>query len=276
MTTMDIPFLLCRLTLAAYFMSTVIYAGSLLTRRVHMARAATWIFSAAFAAHTLTIAALWMKTGHSPILTIYDGLSFFGWVMAGTYLLFQFRTKTQVLGAFVSPVSFVLLITASTGISGPVIIPAILKSSLVTIHAMLAVIGEALFAVASLAGLMYLMQDNLIKHKRTSRFIKYLPSLRDLDRVNHACLLWGVPLLTLGILLGAIWARSVWGSPWQWDPKLLWTSAAWAVYALLLHQRLAIGWKGRRAALFSVIAFMVFLLAFVIERTFFTTIHSFF
>ncbi len=273
---MDMAIILCRISLAAYLVSTLVYIGSLLIRRVYLARIATWIFSAAFAAHTLTFFATWLKTGHSPVLTIYDGLSFFAWVMAGTYLIFQLKTKTRVLGAFVAPASFVFLTMASTGLGDPVTIPAILKNGLVPLHAIPAVIGEALFAVASLAGLMYLIQDNLIKHKKTSRFIKYLPSLRDLDRVNHACLLWGFPLLTLGILAGAIWARVAWGSLWQWDPKLMWTSAAWVVYALLLHQRLAIGWRGHKAALFSFMAFALLLFAFVIEKAFFTTIHSFF
>lgn len=268
--------ILCRITLVAYFVSTLIYAASLMTKRVHPTRAATWVFSAAFAAHTLTFLVNWIKAGHSPVLTIFDGLSLFAWTMAGTYLLVQIKTKTRVLGAFISPVAFVFLIMASTGLGGTTTVPAILKSALVPFHAALSVAGEALFAVASLAGFMYLLQDNLIKYRKTSRFIKYLPSLRDLDRVNHACLLWGFPLLTLGILLGSIWARAAWGSLWQWDSKLMWTFFAWTIYALLLHQRLAIGWKGHKAARYSVIAFIVLLAAFGIENMFFTTIHRFF
>ena len=145
-----------------------------------------------------------------------------------------------------------------------------------SIHAILSVIGEALFAVASLAGCMYLIQDSRIKRKKTGPLIKYLPPLRDLDRVNQASLLWGFLMLTLGIVVGALWARVAWGSLWQWDPKLLWTSAAWMVYAFLLHQRLALGWKGHKAALYSVAAFVLLLLAFIIEKAFFTTIHRFF
>lgn len=273
---MDPAIILCRLSLAAYLISMLIYIGSILLRRVHPARIAVWIFLAAFIAHTATILLAWWQTGHSPILTIHDGLSFFAWGMAGTYLLFQLKTKTRVLGAFVSPITFVLLLMASTGQGEPVIIPDILKNGLVSFHAMLSVIGEALFAIASLAGCMYLIQDSRIKGKKTGRLIKYLPSLRDLDRVNYASLLWGFPLLTLGILAGALWGRVAWGSLWQWDPKLLWTSAAWILYAFLLHQRLALGWKGRKAAAFSVAAVIVLLLAFMIEKTFFTTIHRFF
>ena len=112
-------------------------------------------------------------------------------------------------------------------------------------------LGEALFAVASCAGLMYLIQDDMIKKKKTGSLIRLFPSLRDLDRINHLCLVWGFPLLTLGVLAGSLWARIVWGSHWQWDSKQVWTLLAWGSYGFLLHQRLAIGWQGRRAARWS-------------------------
>ena len=74
----------------------------------------------------------------------------------------------------------------------------------------------------------------------------------------------------------AIWARTVWGSHWQWDPKQIWTLGAWLIYAVLLHQRLAIGWRGHKTALLSVAAFLVLLAAFLVEQHFFTTIHRFY
>jgi ABC-type transport system involved in cytochrome c biogenesis permease subunit len=122
---------------------------------------------------------------------------------------------------------------------------------------------------------MYLIQNRLIKRKNIGSFSRLLPSLKELDNINHICLLWGFPLLTLGVLVGSIWARTVWGSHWQWDPKQIWTLTAWLLYAVLLHQRLALGWSGRRVALFSVLAFLILLAGFFLEKTFFTTVHNF-
>jgi len=277
---MDIDMLLdvlfFRGALLAYLISTLTYIFALLIRRVSPARAATWILTGAFGLHTLFFLGAWLGKGYNPFLRIHDILSFFAWVMAGVYLAFQLRTKTRVLGAFVSPVVFLLMIISSIGIGGPLNVPEVLKGGLVTIHAMLSVIGEALFTVASLAGLVYMLQDGLIKRRKSSMFMKLFPSLQDLDRINHFCLLWGVPLLTLGVLAGSIWARTVWGSHWQWDPKQIWTLAAWLIYAVLLHQRLAIGWKGHKTALLSVAAFVLLLAALLVEKSFFTTIHRFY
>jgi ABC-type transport system involved in cytochrome c biogenesis permease subunit len=167
------------------------------------------------------------------------------------------------------------MIAASTGMGGYVSIPAALQSNLVPVHVILAVTGEALFALATCAGAMYLIQEGLLKNKKVSSFSKVLPSLTDLDRINHVCLMLGFALLTLGILVGSIWARSVWGSLWQWDPKQTWTLAAWCAYAVLLHQRLAMGWKGHKAALFTVLAFAVLLISLVLVSLLFVTAHRF-
>ena len=273
---MDFYLLLYRGALGAYLISTLTYLFSLFTRRVAPAKAATWVLAGACALHALFFLGQWAGRGFNPFLRIHDSLSFFALVMAGAYLAFQVRTKTRVLGVFVSPAVFLLMIASSAGIGGPLAAPAILQGGLVCLHAMLAVIGEALFALASAAGLAYLIQDGLLKRRKASRMMKFFPSLRDLDRINHACLLWGFPLLTLGIVAGSIWAGTVWGSPWQWDPKQIWTLAAWLIYAVLLHQRLAIGWKGLKTALFSVAAFVALLAAFLVEKYFFTTIHRFY
>jgi ABC-type transport system involved in cytochrome c biogenesis permease subunit len=67
----------------------------------------------------------------------------------------------------------------------------------------------------------------------------------------------------------------VWGSPWSWDPKQVWTLLAWILYAVVLHQRLAIGWNGRKAALLSIGAFCIMLAAYVGMNLFLKTAHRF-
>lgn len=270
---MDILFL--KMALVVYLVSALGYLCSLCVRRVLAAKVSTWVFFLAFMFHTIFFAVRYSKTGQPPVVSLHEALAFFAWVMAGIYLAFQVKTKTRVLGVFVSPVTFLLMIVASTGLGGYVPLPDILHSKLVPLHVIFSVIGEALFALASCAGAMYLIQEGLIKNKKMSSFIRILPSLTDLDRINHFCLIWGFPLLTVGILVGSLWARTAWGSLWQWDPKQVWTVTAWLVYALILHQRIAIGWKGHKAAFFSLLAFTILLASFAVINLFFVTAHSF-
>lgn len=270
---MDI--LLFKIALGAYLVSTLGYTASLLVKRVHIARFSTWFLLLAFIIHAASFLFRCMDTGHSPFTNIYESLSFFAWAISGAYLAFQVKTKTRVLGAFVSPVAFLLMMVASIRLGGQVAIPVILQGHWVIVHVILSITGEALFTMACLSGVMYLIQDSFIKNKRINSISRLLPPLRDMDRINHICLLCGFPLLTLGVIAGSIWARTVWGSHWQWDPKQIWTLIAWVFYAALLHQRLAIGWKGRKAALFSIAVFLILFLAFVVINAFFITSHRF-
>jgi cytochrome c-type biogenesis protein CcsB len=264
-----------QLTLALYFLSTLGYIASLLIRKVHVAKIATWVLFAAFCVQGLSIALRYLRLGHTPVIGWHDSLSFFVLAMTGMYLAFQLKTKTRVLGVFVSPVATVLMVMASVRLAGDVTLPVILQGGLVVTHAVLSISGEALFALACCAGAMYLIQDGFIRHRRVTAVSRLLPPLQDLDRISHLSLLWGFPLLTLGTIAGALWARTVWGSHWNWDPKQVWTLMAWIFYAFVLHQRLAIGWSGRKAALLSIGALAVLLALLIGVNVFFTSVHRF-
>jgi cytochrome c-type biogenesis protein CcsB len=264
-----------RIALAAYFVSAAGYAVSLFAGRVRVAKASMWVLTLAFILHTIHIVMQWMGTDSIPSANIYGSLSFIAWAVAGSYLAFQARTKTQTLGAFVSPAVVVMMIAASAGLMDGPPVPSALYGPLVPLHVVFLLTGGALFSLACLAGIMYLVQDRLIRGKKVRGFSRLLPSLGDLDRINHLCSVWGFPLLTFGIIAGSIWARTVWGSSWQWDPKQVFTVISWVLYAAVVHQRIAIGWKGRKAALLSIVAFAGLVFAFIGVNAFFVTMHHF-
>ena len=122
---------------------------------------------------------------------------------------------------------------------------------------------------------MYVIQENQIKNKKWSQFLHRLPSLQTLDDLNYLCLSLGFPFLTLGIITGSIWAEYAWGSYWNWDPKETWSLVTWLIYAALLHGRLTIGWRGRRAAYFLIIGFAVVLFTFLGVNLLLPGLHSY-
>ena len=264
--------------LIAYLAATVGYLAALPMKRVTPARISAWILLTAFVLHGFAFALRWAWMGMNPVVNLADALSFLALVVAGSYLIIQWKAKVKILGIFIAPVALFLVIGASAGYGGitqNLEILRQLKGGLVTTHVILSIMGEALFAVAGCAGLVYLIQNDFLKHRKVTWFSRMLPSLGDLDRINRVCLLAGFPLLTLGIIAGSIWARAVWGSHWDWDPKQVWTLIVWLVYAVLLHQRLAIGWSGRKAAIGSVIAVVVLLFMLVGVNAFHNTTHRF-
>lgn len=97
---------------------------------------------------------------------------------------------------------------------------------------------------------------------RREELERLLPSAEILDRLTYRAICIAFPLLTLTILTGAWWANQTWGSYWNWDPKETWATITWLVYALYLHMRITVGWRGRRAAWFAIAGFGVVIFTF--------------
>lgn len=78
-----------------------------------------------------------------------------------------------------------------------------------------------------------------------------------LDNISYRIIGLGFPLLTIGIIAGAVWANEAWGSYWSWDPKETWALITWLVFAAYLHARITKGWQGRRPAILASAGFLV-------------------
>ena len=77
-----------------------------------------------------------------------------------------------------------------------------------------------------------------------------------LDNISYRIIGLGFPLLTIGIIAGAVWANEAWGSYWSWDPKETWALITWLVFAAYLHSRITRGWQGRRPAILAATGFV--------------------
>jgi cytochrome c-type biogenesis protein CcsB len=169
----------------------------------------------------------------------------------------------------------VLIILASLFPKEILPVAPVLNSFWLPIHVTLAFIGDAMFALAFAAGVMYLIQERQIKSKKIGPFYYRLPALKVLDDLSYRCLTLGFPLLTLGIITGSVWAESAWGSYWSWDAKETWSLITWFLYAALLHGRLTVGWRGRRAAIFAIVGFAVLVFTFLGVNLLLSGLHSY-
>lgn len=81
--------------------------------------------------------------------------------------------------------------------------------------------------------------------------------LESLDNLSYRTIGFGFPLLTIGIISGAVWANEAWGSYWSWDPKETWALVTWLIFASYLHARITKSWQGRKPAILASIGFAV-------------------
>jgi ABC-type transport system involved in cytochrome c biogenesis permease subunit len=122
--------------------------------------------------------------------------------------------------------------------------------------------------------LIYLLQERYLKHKKSSALLQRLPSLESLDRLNYRLLVWGFPLMTLGIITGSLWAGIHWGDYWSWEPRQISSGLAWLFYGALLHARITAGLRGKKAAILTMFGFCVVLGYFLMGDSLFPGRHG--
>jgi len=267
--------ILFELALTMYFASTIVgvielFKGSRATSRIMM-----YLAGAGFALHTLNIIVRYVQAGHLPIANMHEAASFFSWCIVLLFFFIEYRYRIGLLGSFVMPVVFVIMLSSSIFPREIRELSPVLQSSWFGIHITLAFMGDAAFAMAAGIGLMYIVQEHFVKSKRLGDLFHRLPSLQTLDEINYKLISLGFPLLTLAIITGALWAQNAWGSYWKWDPKEVWSLITWFIYALVLHVRLTAGWRGRRAAILSIAGFCAVLFTFFGVNLLLKSLHVF-
>ncbi len=272
----DANVLFFELALTFYFISTVVgviwlFRGKKATTKV------IFVFAAiGFVLHTVNIIIRYVKGGHIPITNLHEASSFFSWCIVVLFFLLETRYKIDLLGAFIMPIVFILMLSSSVlpREINPSLNP-VLKSYWLGIHTTLAFLGDAAFAMAAGVGVMYLIQERYVKSKHPGGLFQRLPSLQVLDELNYRLITLGFPLLTLAILTGVIWANTAWGSYWRWDPKEVWSLITWLIYALVLHLRLTVGWRGKKAAFLSIVGFILIIFTFFGVNLLLKGLHAF-
>ena len=134
-------------------------------------------------------------------------------------------------------------------------------------------VGLALVSWAVVLVLFWLIWSKGMGLKKMLK--QYMPAPDLLDDVTYRMIAIGWPLLTGGIVTGAVWANSAWGTYWSWDPKETWSLITWFVYAIYLHARYVRGWKGTQMAVISAVGFLAVIFTYLGVNLVLSGLHSY-
>lgn len=222
-----------------------------------------------------TAALLWrtVESGHAPFTNMYESLSFMAWASILAYIIIEGMFKIKKAGPYFMLIVIGLMALASSPLmpsEAAPLMPA-LQSYWLWLHVSVTLIGEAFFAVAFVTSIMYLIADS-----KEKKGVKTGLSAEKLDSISYRCVAIGFPLFTLGgLVFGMVWAYKAWGSYWSWDPKEVWSLITWFVFALYLHTRLVMGWKGRRSAIIAILGFLAALFTYFGVNYLLAGLHSY-
>jgi len=258
-----------------YLFGSLAYLVYVIFLKENLSKLALTFVSVGFASHTLALITRYAEAGHTPVTNLHESLSFFAWMIMGILLIVNLKYKVKVLGSLLAPIALILMLFAFALPKEILPLAPVLRSFWHPFHVVFAFLGNAIFALAFCSGVMYLIQENQLKSKKMGAITRRLPPLKVLDDLNYQSLKFGFPLLTLGIITGAVWANYAWGRYWDWDPKETWSLITWLLYAALLHQRLTVGWRGRKAAIMAIVGFLAVLFTFLGVNLVLSGLHTY-
>ncbi len=225
--------------------------------------ACVWTLQTVFFVSQATVKA------YFPVLTLFETLFFYSWVLVTLSLLINTFFRIDLLVFFTNVVGFVVLALSAflpNKLSGHLSHDVI--SELLLIHIAFAVFSYAAFSLSMIFSGMFMLQHRMLKQKRWSPLLRRLPSLDKLELFAYRMNMVGVPLLLLAVILGVIWGQLVLPQGFWADVKVWMSLLVLTAYSIALYKRITGAWQGRTLALWNAVSFVGVLLNFLFTDIF--------
>lgn len=255
-------------SLGAYFGALVCAVVYVMARWRFFTIAADVLIGAGALIQTVYLGVRWEQAGRAPFSNMFESLVLFAWTVAVGYLVLRIWAKIPWLTAASAAFAGLALAHASTFESAIKPLMPALQSNWLSFHVMTCFLGYGGFAISALVSIGFLVSAR--KGSSAQEETK-----ETLETILTQTISFGFLFLTLGILTGAVWANSAWGTYWSWDPKETWSLITWFVYAVFLHCRFMRGWRGRLAAWISIIGFLSVLFTYYGVNFLLSGLHSY-
>jgi ABC-type transport system involved in cytochrome c biogenesis permease subunit len=251
------------------------YAGFLATSRKALGQIATVLVVGGLVLHYLALLERSRWENNVPYNDLYGSLSLFAWLLAATYLGLELFHRDRSVGALVMPVVLVVFaLSEAVTRSAPVSVPA--RGPLLALHITLNVLGYAAFALSFVLSVIYLVQDQMLRHHRMKALVWRFPALEVLERMSRSSVAIGLVSLISGVGFGLMWFQRLEGTYWNGDPKEIITLVILAVYASYLWLGRSAGWRGARASALCAANFLVVLFSYSVVNLYLSGFHRFF
>jgi cytochrome c-type biogenesis protein CcsB len=226
-----------------------------------------------FGLHTITLAARWYISGHSPWSNAYEAIVYVAWSTMFFGLAFDRKSKlTVAASAFVT--SMILFAAYQNWVDPEIAnLQPVLNSYWLMIHVAVIVGSYGPLALGMILGFVTLLLIILTNEKNKAKMDL---NIQEITYINEMALTIGLVMLTIGNFLGGQWANESWGRYWGWDPKETWALISIMVYAFVIHARFVPALRGRWIfAVMSMLAFISILFTYYGVNFHLTGLHSY-
>jgi HemX protein len=252
------------LTVVLYAFSVLLYFFDFLNHNRRANQIAFWLLAFVWVFQTIFLIYYMLETGRFPVLTIFEGLYFYAWVLVSLSLGINRLLKVDFIVFFTNILGFIVLAIHTFA---PVqydshVVGKQLMSELLLIHITMAILSYGAFSLSFVFAILYLIQYDLLKRKKWGPRLKRLPDLSKLERYSYILVVIGVPMLLLSLILGLQWAViKLPGMPW-YDIKIVGSFILLASYSIFLYLRIRRNLSAKQLAIYNAAAFLFVLVNF--------------
>lgn len=245
------------LVAALYSLACALYIAFLARGVERVGAYAGWSLAAAIVTHIAQLVVEAVSSTGPFFRDIHQALAVGSLLVAVGYLAFVWtspNTKFRVLGAFVTPITLLFFLGAGLR-HGVGAVSDEVRSMLLPVHILVNVLGIVCFALAFGVSIAYVIQERQLRQKRMGGLFQRLPSLDTLDTLAFRMVIVGFPLLTLGVVTGSLWAVRLDPNAPPIGATQTMALVTWTLFASVLLLRAIAGWRGRRAAIGTMLGF---------------------
>jgi ABC-type transport system involved in cytochrome c biogenesis permease subunit len=240
--------------IAVYTIALIPGVAAAILRSKPLSTASVWAFAAAFAVNTAVLIGMWISAGRAPFSTLYETLLLYPWCVGVVTLVMMALYGLRVLIPLASAGSLIGLIWAATH---PDLYMRNLPPALISVwfvpHVVTYFVAYAALAVSMKLAALSLVRPDWRAKESGASFEDYA----------HRAVMFGFTGLTLGLIMGGIWAKEAWGDYWSWDVKENWSLVSWLAYLTYLHMRYVKGWRGRPAMIVCIVSFAAVVFTYI-------------
>lgn len=258
------------ITIILYCMSLLGYFIDFIQNNRKVNRMAFWLLSIVWVFQTIIFMARMIELNRLPIITPFEGLFFYGWVLVTLSLFINWYFRVDFLVLFTNIVGFIMMSFSMFTPTGdvPEQLEQLLISELLIIHVVFILLSYVLFTVAFAFSLLYVMQHHMLKQKRWGKRLLRFGSLSKLDKLAFVTTMIGFPILVIGIILGFVWASIKLGELPFTDAKVISSLIVLFIYGVYLYQRVVKLNRGYSIALLNIAAFLLVLINYFLSSSF--------
>ncbi len=250
----DSSILWLRVAAILYFPGLIVALLSFVRHNPGRFRLALVSFLMGATVHLVAIVEESFEVGSFPANNFFEAISLLGLVLAIVFLICHWVYHFESLAVLIMPLVFLMTLTGSAASSNPSWQLGSMRNVWLTTHVVFIMLGYAGLLISAAVSVFYLWRTRQLKQKRLPDERDAVPPLMTLDQIVARSLAWGFLALTVGLVVGIVWASNESGIRWIFEQRILIAVITWLIYLLLVFLRMASGWRGRKAAMLTLAA----------------------